>query len=146
MGQIRIKLKKNNNISSKSYGLYYGYVEPYNTMTVDDLTDHVAMDSKIERSEVSEISHALLKQIKQLVCNGHSIEIPHFGTIRMGLESKPADSYAAYNASKHVKGAHIVFTPCTELKSEVRKVKFFCVKSKAQATTEPEPATEPTNP
>lgn len=138
MGKVQIEIRKNMNSNSKSFGRYYGYVKPYSTMPVEELTEHIAADSKVEPAEVTEIMQALFKQIKQLVCNGHTIKIPRFGSLRLGISSNGADSFAAYNAGQDVKGAHIVFTPTKELRMEVAAVKFFTVKPKETDTEEEE--------
>ena len=138
MGKVQIEIRKNMNSNSKSFGRYYGFVKPYSTMPVEELTEHIAADSKVEPAEVTEIMQALFKQIKQLVCNGHTIRIPRFGLLRLGISSTGADSFADYNAGKNVSGAHIVFVPTKKLKQEVAAVKFFTVKEKEQKSDEDE--------
>lgn len=127
MGRINVTPYQNNNSYNEGYKKWYFRTAPFNTLTVDDLANHIALDSKVERAKVSEISRAVLKQIEELLCNGHGIRIPHLGLLRLGVSSKGSDTVSGFNAARHITDLHIVLIPCREVKDEIRKVKFFKV-------------------
>ena len=77
MGTIRVTPVQNKVSTSISYGKWYMMAKMDQPLTVEELGSHILMDSKIERAQVSEIVRAILRQINELLCNGHAIRIPH---------------------------------------------------------------------
>ena len=108
-------LNKNSRMA-KAYGKWFMRAKPYGALDMEDLSNHIAMDSKVERTMVS--------QITKLLMNGHPIRIPHLGLLKVQVSTEGAETKEAFNAGKHVKNAHLILVPTTEIKEEMRKMKF----------------------
>lgn len=94
----------------------------YSTVDVQDLADHIAADSRVERSKISVITDSLIKQIREMVLNGHSITVPHLGTFKPKIKSKMAPNLASINAASFV--AKVNFRPSVELKRELQSTRI----------------------
>ena len=145
MAQINISVYQNNNSYSSVFGKYFGRVKHSTVIDAKTLCAHTALDSGIEEAEVATVFDAVLKQIKEQLCNGHPIRLDDLGTMKIGIKSvgvseadvkskhpefDPAkDDIRKYLSASQVKGAHFLFTPCEEVKRLLRGVKFVTDKS-----------------
>lgn len=125
MGKMKVTpfLNKNSRMA-KAYGKWFMRAKPYGALDMEDLSNHIAMDSKVERTMVSQITKAVVKQMKELLMNGHPIRIPHLGLLKVQVSTEGAETKEEFNAGKHVKNAHLILVPTTEIKEEMRKMKF----------------------
>ncbi len=138
MGSIRVVPTQNNNSYSSVYGQWFFRVFHNQPFDVVELAKHISNDSKVERAKVVSITQAVLKQIAELLCNGHPIRIPHLGMLKLGVSSKGADSIQEYNARTDIKDLHIVMVPDKEIKQALREMKFikyFTEQKKPNGTT-----------
>lgn len=94
----------------------------YSTINVNDLADHIAADSRIERSKIAVITDSLIKQITEMVLNGHAISVPHLGTFSPKIKSKLAPSSAEIDATSFV--AKVNFRPSVELKRDLQSTRI----------------------
>ena len=113
-----------NDKMTKAYGKWFMRAKPYGVLSMEDLSNHISMDSKVERTMVSQIAKAVVKQMRELLMNGHPIRIPHLGLLKVQVSTEGTEVREAFNAGKHVKNAHLILVPTTEIKEEMRKMKF----------------------
>ena len=127
MAIIRVTPYKNNNSKSLAFG--------NSVLDINDLANHMANDSKIERTMVANINSAITRQIVELLCNGHPIRIPHFGLLKLGVNSKGESTVSDFNAGSDIKNVHLLLQIDEELKQELSKIKFEKVYYKMQEAT-----------
>lgn len=101
----------------------------YNTISMSDLATHIALDSQVERARVQVIIDSLLKQIQEMVMNGHPIDIPHLGRFKPALRSKQAINELYFDINQT--SVRVVFQPCRELKDDLKTVKLSKVGDEA---------------
>lgn len=94
----------------------------YSTIDVNDLADHIAADSRIERSKIAVITDSLIKQITEMVLNGHAISVPHLGTFSPKIKSKLAPTETLIDATSFV--AKVNFRPSVELKRDLQSTRI----------------------
>lgn len=119
--------------------LAQGYVatpKRYSTISVEDLADHISSDSRVERSKVAVITDSLIKQIREMVLNGHSIKVPHLGTFKPKIKSSLAPNAESIDAASFA--AKVTFTPSVELKRELQssRIEKEAIESVEQPTEE----------
>ena len=124
MGTMRVKPVQNNNAYSSAYGKWYMQAFYDVTLNVEDLAYHISLDSSVERSKVAEITRAIVKQIDELLCNGHSICIPHLGLMKLGVRSKGELTVTEFNAGKDIKNLRLILVPDKEIKAELKNMKY----------------------
>lgn len=122
--QMSVTPWQNNNSRSTTHK--HWYVKPVyeQTFTTDELAEHIALDSGLERTTVNTIVAAVTKQIRELLCNGHPIRIPHLGLLKLGATSTGAATLEQFNANRNIKGLHIVLTPDKEIKQAISEMTF----------------------
>ena len=139
MAKVTIEVYQILNTKSPAYGKFFGRVRQNSTIESATLCKHAAMDSGIEEGEVAMVSDAVLKQVKELLLNGHPIRIPHLGLLKMSVNSKGTTSVSEYNAGHEITNIHLVFTPDAEIKAELESLKFEKFYYVMKPTDEPEP-------
>ena len=139
MSTISVTPYQNNNSKSEYYHYWYFRACMNSTINESDLADHIAADSKIERSKVPTINNAITKQIRELLCNGHPIEIPHLGTLKLGVNSEGTATVTEYNARTCIKNVHSVLTPDKEIKDALANLSYEKVYTKNKTDDTPEP-------
>lgn len=90
----------------------------YSTISVEDLADHISADSRVERSKVAVITDSLIKQIREMVLNGHKIIIPHLGAFKPKIKSNLAINPESVDAASFT--AKVQFMPSVELKRDLQ--------------------------
>lgn len=152
MSIIRIGVYQNNNQSSPAYKKFYGRVLHSETISSKALCAHAAKDSGIEESSISVVFDAFLKQFEEQLCGGHPIKVDWLGLFRLGVHSSgigvndvrkahpefdpDKEDIRKYVSARQVKSAHLLFTPCEEIKDLLRAVKFETDKSQWEQNTE----------
>lgn len=124
MAIIRVTPYKNNNSKSLAFGKWFMRTFLNSVLDINDLANHMANDSKIERTMVANINSAITRQIVELLCNGHPIRIPHFGLLKLGVNSKGESTVSDFNAGSDIKNVHLLLQIDEELKQELSKIKF----------------------
>lgn len=102
-----------------------GYVATpvrYSTISVEDLADHISADSRVERSKVAVITDSLIKQIREMVLNGHKIVVPHLGSFKPKIKSQLAINPESVDAASF--SAKVRFTPSVELKRDLQAARI----------------------
>ena len=87
-----------------------------------ELAEHVERDSKIDRDRVAYLAGAVAKQIRQLLLNGHKVELGRLGTIGLTCNSRGSDNKKDVTVKNNVKGLKVTFRPSGELKSTMKGV------------------------
>ena len=83
MGTIVNRVKKQMNGLTKKQAYVTRNVK-YNTLAWDDLLDHTSADSGISRAQMTGAMDAFLKQVKQMLLNGHTLEVGDLFFLRRG--------------------------------------------------------------
>lgn len=125
MPLLRYKARqmKGSHSSSINKGMFYAQVASAGVISTDDLNDLIAADSQVERSEVAQVTDAITKQIKELVCNGHSIQVGTLGTFSIGFNAKVQPS-AAEVTSRDVKRVNVRLYESKYVKTELKATRF----------------------
>ena len=124
MGIMRGKPYQNHNRNSQAYGKWFMRMLTYSTYDINEVSSHIASDSKLERTTVATTNSAVNRQIVELLCNGHPIRIPHLGMLKLGVRSKGTETVSDYNAGSDIQDVHLLLVPDKEIKAELRNLKF----------------------
>ena len=125
MGKIVIKTNYQR-VAMKNKNMYVTRATSFSKIGKDELVNMVASDSSLPRGYVAAVTDGLFTQIKQMVLNGHSVEVPHLGIFRFGISCKGVENKEDISA-ENVKTRKIMFTPCKELKDALRGVSLETV-------------------
>lgn len=121
--KFKAQQMKGSHESSANKGMIYARVANAGGIKADDLNDLVAQDSQVERSEVAVVTDAITKQIKELVCNGHSIQVGTLGTFSVGFNAKVQPTKEAVTA-KDVRRINVRLYESKYIKNELKATRF----------------------
>lgn len=114
---------KGSHANSVNKGQFFAKPVLAGTISADDLNDLIAQDSQVERAEVAQVTDAICKQIKELVCNGHSIQVGTLGTFSIGFNAAVQTSEAAVSG-RDVKRVNVRLYESKYIKTELKATRF----------------------
>jgi len=120
MGRIQIR-KRFQNIAVQQKGAYVTRKVQYSTIRWQELVEHVQKDSGLGKGVCFAAMQAIVKQIEEMVENGHSVNILGLGHIRLGINCKSSDTREGLKAS-NIYRVKLLFRPTEALKREVNNV------------------------
>lgn len=121
--KFKVRQMKGSHATSLNKGMLYAQVDRATTISSDDLNDLIAQDSQVERSEVAVITDAICKQIKELVCNGHSIQVGTLGTFSVGFNAKVQPTEAEVSA-RDIRKINVRLYESKDIKNELKATRF----------------------
>lgn len=122
MANITLKSRLQN-VAITGTQLYVTKPVTYSLISERDLVNHASEDSGVPKAMMRAAFDAIMLQVKELLLNGHSIQLGNLGTMRFSIRCKACDDPRDISVN-NVKTRRIVFTPSVEMKNEIKKVKF----------------------
>ncbi len=110
----------------RSTAIKKGYSLRVNRLPVIDrhsLAEHVEQDSGIDRDRVEYLMAAVVKQIRQLVLNGHKVRLGRLGIIGLTCDGTGSDREEDVTVKNNVKSLRLTLRPSEELKTMMQGVK-----------------------
>lgn len=111
-----------------------GYsLRPYRLPTIDarELSMHVEMDSKIDHARVEYIMASVVKQVKEMVLNGHKVELGDLGVIGLSCQGTGSERKEDVTVKNNVKAVKFTFRPSVYLKDKMKQVEMTRVEPEA---------------
>lgn len=102
-----------------------GYsLRPKRSIAIDQrtLAQHVETDSQIDSARVSYIMSSIVKQIREMVLNGHKVELGELGVVGLTCQAIGSDTEDAVSVKGNVKGLKFTFRPSAKLKDKMKGV------------------------
>jgi predicted histone-like DNA-binding protein len=101
------------------------YASPVNAgkFTIKDFAKEIAGRSSLTRGDIENVLSNFLDELPTFLEIGMSIQLGEFGTMRLSLSSEGTESPTEFTADK-IKGARIIFTPASDLKESLKKIKY----------------------
>lgn len=109
----------------RSTAIKKGYsLRPYRLPTIDSrrLAEYAEKDSQIDRARVEYIMSSVVKQIKEMVLNGHKVELGDLGVIGLTCQGTGSERQEDVSVKKNVKGLKVTFRPSLYLKEKMAHV------------------------
>ena len=114
----------------RSTAIRKGYsLRPQKLTTIDgrELSMHVEMDSRIDHARVEYIMASVVKQVKEMVLNGHKVELGDLGVIGLTCQGTGSERQEDVTVKKNIKGLKFTFRPSALLKSKMARVEMTLV-------------------
>lgn len=108
---------------------FYTRVDRASVIDDDLLIEYASRDSGIRIEQIAAVYRSLLTQVKQLVCNGHSVELGDLGTLYFKVHAKIVEEEADAGGTA-VKSKRIGFRASKVMRLMMQEVNFE-VKSEA---------------
>ncbi|MBQ8064218.1 MAG: hypothetical protein IJ200_00995 [Prevotella sp.] len=100
------------------------WLRPMRLQKIDSktLAKHVEMDSHIDHARVEYIMASVVKQIREMVLNGHRVQLGELGTVELACHGSCSDSEQELSAKKNVKRLEIKLKPSADLKRAMQEI------------------------
>lgn len=122
MAHITLKSRLQN-VGITGTQLYITKPVTYSKISERDLIRHASQDSGVPQAMMYAAFDAIMLQIKELLLNGHSIQLGQLGSMRFSIRCKSAKKLEDVSVN-NVKTRRLIFTPSPEMKNEIKGVKF----------------------
>lgn len=103
-----------------------GYtLRPLRLSTIDEheLARHVEADSGIDHARVEYIMASVVKQLREMVLNGHKVELSELGVIGLTCRARGSDTEQQVSVHNNVKTLQFTFRPSATLREQLGKVR-----------------------
>ena len=96
----------------------------YSTIRGQEVKKYMATNCTIPEGWIQPVLDAQAKVFHDLLLNGHNVTLPGVGTFGLRLTTASHEKREDVNAQKDVLRQRIRFTPCSELKAELKELEF----------------------
>ena len=125
MGKVFIKVKQQFFKPGESQ-MYFTKSIPYSKIGFDVLVKHVAADSGMSEAACEGAIRSIMKQVEEMVLNGHTIHIKQLGTLKISFSAKaPLTSDEA--GAKQIHTRRLLYYPSSIIKDEIENTTLDCV-------------------
>ena len=124
MGKVFIKVQQQY-FKPEDKQMYFTKSITYTKIGFDTLVKHVSADSGMSEAACEGAIRSIMKQVEEMVLNGHTIYIKQLGTLKMGISAKaPLDREEA--GAKQIHRRRLLYYPSTIIKEEIESTQLVC--------------------
>lgn len=135
MAPIKRKNPKTGNVA------WYLQKRKYDTISSKELVEAMARNTGIPVAKVAMATDAIVKQLKNFLLNGHSVNIVGLGTFSPRIKSRPSATKEQVSAD-NVKALLLKFRPQTDIREDMKNTVGYEVIHSDVTIAPPEPAPE----
>ena len=77
----------------------------------------------VKKSDVMAVLDEMVVVLKKWMQDSNRVKIEGFGSFKIGLKTKPADTAKDFSASKHIVGARVNFQPEVTIDANKQRIK-----------------------
>lgn len=120
---MKYRVVKRINPLNKDEAKFYAAPQYMEELTVMDLAKDISDSCTLNITDVEAVLTSLVRKLPLYLKNGFKIQLGNFGRVKLSFSSKGCEK-AEYVDSSSITSKRILFTPSTELKSEIESVSF----------------------
>ena len=125
MGKVFIKVQQQY-FKPEDKQMYFTKSITYTKIGYNELVEHIAKDSGMSEAACEGAIRSIMKQVEEMVLNGHTIYIKQLGTLKMGISAKaPLTSDEA--GAKQIRRRRLLYYPSPIIKDEIENTVLDCV-------------------
>ncbi|MCR5130723.1 MAG: HU family DNA-binding protein [Prevotella sp.] len=110
---VKYKLYQDNRTTSTHKGMWYARALVSGIKDTKTLADQIQQNVSVKKSDVLAVLDELVVVMSLWLGEGYRIKLDGFGSFKVGLKTKPAETAREFTAAKHVVGSRINFQPET---------------------------------
>ena len=95
----------------KAYQKWYAHPVVTETVDLDYIAERIQRNSTAKKSDAKAVLTEMVEVITDCLQNSQRVKIDGFGSFKIGISSRGADSVDSYSASEHVRGMRVIFQP-----------------------------------
>ena len=105
------RLHQDQSTGTKRSGKWYARAVPTAVIGTRQLAEIIQRNCTVKKSDVMAVLEELVEVMKDQMQDSKRVKLDGFGSFKIGIESKGAQTAGKYSVSEHVKGLHVVFMP-----------------------------------
>ena len=105
------RLHQDQSTGTKRSGKWYARAVPTDVINTRQLAEIIQRNCTVKKSDVMAVLEELVEVMKDQMQDSKRVKLDGFGSFKIGIESKGAQTAGKYSVSEHVKGLHVVFMP-----------------------------------
>ena len=122
---VRYKLYQDNRKNSTTRGQWYGRAAVMGVTNLETLADRIQRNCTAKKSDVMAVLTELVEAMADELKDGRRVKLDGFGSFKIGLTTRGAETAKAFTVSKNVKGLHVLFQPEVKRSADGTRVKTF---------------------
>lgn len=106
--------------ASKNKGKWYARALMTETVDTEKLAERIQRNCSMKKSDVLAVLTELVEVMNDEMQASHKVRLNGFGSFKIGLKTKPADTAKDFSASTNVVGMRVNFAPETHVDTRTR--------------------------
>ena len=105
------RLHQDQSTGTKRSGKWYARAVPTAVINTRQLAEIVQRNCTVKRSDVVAVIEEMVEVMKDQMQDSKRVKLEGFGSFKIGIQSKGAQTAAKISVAEHVKGLRVVFMP-----------------------------------
>ena len=122
---VRYKVYQDNRKNSTTRGQWNGRTAVMGVTNLEALSDRIQRNCTAKRSDVQAVLTELVEAMADELKAGNRVKLDGFGSFKIGIRTKGAETAKAFTVQKNVKGLHVLFQPEVKRSADGTRVKTF---------------------
>ena len=119
------RLHQDQSTGTKRSGKWYARAVPTDVINTRQLAEIVQRNCTVKKSDVMAVIEELVEVMKDQMQDSKRVKLDGFGSFKIGVQSKGAQTAAKFSVAEHIKGPRVVFMPERTTDSGGNRVKQF---------------------
>ena len=119
------RLHQDQSTGTKKSGKWYARAVPMAVINTRQLAEIIQRNCTVKKADVMAVLEELVEVMKDQMQDSKRVKLDGFGSFKIGIESKGAETAAKYSVAEHVTGLHVVFMPERTTDSSGNRSKQF---------------------
>ena len=119
------RLHQDQSEGTKRSGKWYARMVPTAVIDTRKLAEIIQRNCTVKKSDVLAVLEELVEVMRDQMQDSKRVKLDGFGSFKIGLQCKGAQTAAKFSVSEHVKGLRVVFMPERTTDASGNRVKQF---------------------
>lgn len=117
--------KDNRRNNASTFGKWYARAVATETVTTEQLAEEMQANCTVKKADILAVLAELVETMKRQLQNSKRVKLDNFGSFKIGMKTKPAETAADFNVSTHVKDIHMLFQPEVRIDKDKKRTRAF---------------------
>ena len=119
------RLHQDQSTGTKRSGKWYARAVPTAVINTRQLAEIVQRNCTVKRSDVVAVIEEMVEVMKDQMQDSKRVKLEGFGSFKIGIQSKGAQTAGKFSVSEHIKGLRVLFLPERSTDSSGNRIKQF---------------------
>ena len=119
------RLHQDQSTGTKRSGKWYARAVPTACIGTRQLAEIIQRNCTVKKSDVMAVLEELVEVMKDQMQDSKRVKLDGFGSFKIAMQSKGAQTAAKFSVAEHVKGLRVLFLPERSTDSSGNRIKQF---------------------